>query len=310
MSKENTHTIKVHNKATGETKTIVRPKSRKEIAAIGAEAKKITSKYMTLVEIVAFKLESMVREYRYVDVSKYAAEAIGCSETTLRRAIEKLEKAEIAKRFYVPVAQKNTSLQLTLRILAPVDAQFVDVATAQGNYYHVVPIPETSVTKEQGKVLKSSTYGLTLEQKLAKVEEGDFTEAQKRSLRSVIKSEDRTDKGKRAWALKRQGYSNVAIAKTLGLSESTVRVLLKPFMQRDERVEKLMAAAQEALEDAREDILKYFTSIPEFQQVFGDGLGDAYVLRVHTAERTVEISPSRKRVEFTLKFWAQNRKAE
>lgn len=167
-----------------------------------------------------------------------------------------------------------------------------------------------STPEQMAKGLKSATYGLTLEQKLAKVEEGDFTVAQKRSLRAVIKSEERADKGKRAWALKRQGYSNVAIAKTLGVSESTVRVLLKPFMERDERVERLMLAAQEALEDAREDILKYFTAAPEFQEIFGDGLGDAYVLRVHTAERTVEISPSRKRVEFTLKFWAQNQKQE
>jgi len=282
MSKENTHTIKVHNKTTGETKTIVRPKSRKEIAAIGAEAKKITAKHMTLVEMVAFKLESMVREYRYVDVSKYAAEAIGCSETTLRRAIEKLEKAGDAKRFYVPVAQKNTSLQLTLRILAPVDAQFVDVATSQGSYYHISPMPGPIVTKV----------------------------IDERQLKATTKAQERADKGKRAWALKRQGYSNVAIAKTLGVSESTVRVLLKPFTQRDERVEKLMLAAQEALEDSREMILEDFTNRPEFEQVFGEGFGEKYILRVHTAERAVSISPSRKRVEFTLKFWAQNRKAE
>lgn len=101
--------------------------------------------------------------------------------------------------------------------------------------------------------------------------------------------------------LKRRGYSNVAVGKVLKIHESTVRRHLKnPITP----IEALLDDILHDLELAREEVLANLVSNPQFEKVFGEGMGEKFILSIHTNQRNVEISPKFKRVKFTLEFIA------
>jgi len=99
--------------------------------------------------------------------------------------------------------------------------------------------------------------------------------------------------------LKRQGYSNVAIGAVLDIHESTVRRRLKmPLTPIEVLLDKLLFD----LEDCREDIVNHFVDVPEFEEVFGEGFGEKYLIQVHTNARRVDINTKLRRTRFTLEF--------
>ena len=99
--------------------------------------------------------------------------------------------------------------------------------------------------------------------------------------------------------LKRNGYSNVAIGKVLGISESTVRRRLNMPLQ---PIEILLDKTLADLEDARVAILESFMDHPESKIALD--YGDKHGIRIHTNARKVSIDPKLKRVKFTLDFTA------
>ena len=99
-------------------------------------------------------------------------------------------------------------------------------------------------------------------------------------------------------SLKAKGYSNVAIGKQVGLSESSVRRLLKE----NERIQGFVEDMTAHLEDARDEILRHMTSHPDFETLFGSGFGIKYILNVHSVETQTVFSMNSSKIEFDLRF--------
>lgn len=287
-------------------KMVVEPqpkKTRKEIAEFGAEVKKISARRTYVVEHTVETLKKILEGHKYVDVGKHAASALGVSELTLKMAIEVLLNSDQYVKFYLPRKQVGSNLQTTMIVMAPIGTTFAELVNSREDIHRIPSPPE--IRKELIERRQVADHAASLEQQIERINQSDISETEKRALRAIAKSESRAKKAGRAIVLKDKGYSNVAIGKTLGVSESTVRSLLKPYDERGKKIKKLLDAGNEALEDSREKILEYFTEIPEFEEIFGEGMGEAYILRIHTAQRDVLINVTKKRVEFTLKFWAE-----
>lgn len=114
------------------------------------------------------------------------------------------------------------------------------------------------------------------------------------------KKEERAATIKNVASLKAKGYSNVAIGKQVGLSESSVRRLLKD----GERIQGFVDDMTAHLEDARDEILSQMTSHPDFEALFGVGFGEKYILTVHPVETQTVFSMNSSKIEFDLRFEA------
>lgn len=101
-------------------------------------------------------------------------------------------------------------------------------------------------------------------------------------------------------SLKAKGYSNVAIGKQVGLSESSVRRLLKE----NERIQGFVDDMTAHLEEARDEILRHMSSHPDFETLFGSGFGGKYILNVHSVETQTVFSMNSSKIEFDLRFEA------
>lgn len=121
-----------------------------------------------------------------------------------------------------------------------------------------------------------------------------------RKAASAKKKEERAATIKNVASLKAKGYSNVAIGKQVGLSESSVRRLLKD----DERIQGFLNDMTAHLEDARDEILHQMTSHPDFEAIFGVGFGKRYILTVHPVETQTVFSMNSSKIGFDLRFEA------
>lgn len=103
---------------------------------------------------------------------------------------------------------------------------------------------------------------------------------------------------------KREGLSNVAIGKRVGVSESTVRRRLKTPLTEEEI---LLESMMDLLEDARDELLERITEDPMFDRVFGTDRGEGWILRVNTIKRRAGFTRREgkgNRMTFTLEFAA------
>lgn len=103
---------------------------------------------------------------------------------------------------------------------------------------------------------------------------------------------------------KREGLTNVAIGKLLGISESTVRRRLKTPLTEEET---LLEAMMDLLGDAREELVQRVTEDPMFERVFGTDRGEGWILQVNTTKRRAGFTRrdgKGQRMTFTLEFSA------
>lgn len=118
------------------------------------------------------------------------------------------------------------------------------------------------------------------------------TATEQRNEAAEKKSRDLEAMTLRVWALKRNGYSNAAIAKAVGISESTVRARLNQPLAPEELLRQNML---EALSDAQEKITESVVDHWAFSQLFGEE-----ILRLST--RRSEVTVGNKRLDFALEF--------
>lgn len=104
---------------------------------------------------------------------------------------------------------------------------------------------------------------------------------------------------------KRDGMTNVAIGKLVGVSESTVRRRLKTPLTEEET---LLESMLDILGDAREEILQRVTEDPMFDAIFKTReMGGAWTLRVNTVKRRASFTRREgkgHRMSFALEFSA------
>lgn len=79
-----------------------------------------------IIERLAADLRALLASGKLVDVGKMAAEALNIKPTKMVRAVKKLEE-EGHRIFYLLANQKGTNLQITMKVLAPANATFIEV---------------------------------------------------------------------------------------------------------------------------------------------------------------------------------------
>lgn len=104
---------------------------------------------------------------------------------------------------------------------------------------------------------------------------------------------------------KRDGMTNVAIGKLVGVSESTVRRRLKTPLTEEET---LLESMLDILADSRDEIIQRVTEDPMFDAIFKTReMGGAWTLRVNTVKRRASFTRREgkgHRMSFTLEFSA------
>lgn len=167
------------------------------------------------------RLKELVGENNIVDLGN-AHLILDISKTTLMAAIRNLEQVGY-KRFYVPV--RNEYKRSMLRLLTRADLTYAGV---------VLRLPEVKQVIKPAKGLSTAEIYRRTRDNIALLHEGinQTAEARQRISKAIRVSAARNDKIRRAQAMKRAGYSNVAIGRVLGVHESTVRRLLKAVPQR------------------------------------------------------------------------------
>lgn len=145
----------------------------------------------TVIAQTVQKLRDAVGEKNIVDIGKGAEIALRVSAPKKMEAI-KLLLEEGYKRYYIPIKQiGDANLRLTRVVL-----------TAPGTTFK-------SVVTRKNEIVKL-----------------EISKSESRQHNTVVKRAVTMEKRERAMALKRSGYSNVAIGEALGINESSVRRLL------------------------------------------------------------------------------------
>lgn len=96
-----------------------------------------------------------------------------------------------------------------------------------------------STLKKSGMTMEeiAASHGMTLEE----LKESTVSTSQKRQMTTIKNAEATVENVARAWELKNKGYSNVAIAESMGVSEGSIRNWLKPGA--DEKAKQIVAVS-------------------------------------------------------------------
>lgn len=272
-------------------------------------------------EKVVTTLVNLIEDKQAVDVGKGAEKYFGCAQTTLNRAVRGIVDAGTAKLFYV--SKKNASgTVVAMKLLAPIDWNYARAIKESDGAVNLAKLAEKKTAVKVFNKTTGKTRIIERNPMLLNRKEQSALGAATKTLQALNATPERIKEivgeaeksaalrsldaprsmlNHRIRQLKKHGYSNVAIGNVLGISESTVRRRLKSPL---EPIEILLDNALADLEAVREELLGAFSSYPELEKVFGEGYGEKYIMNVHTNARKVEISPSRKRVKFSLEFIA------
>lgn len=163
-----------------------------------------------------------------VDIRKGTAERYGVSETTFRRALDYVSSFYGFNQYYIPLQSKDDPEKtLSMKVLTPSD-----------------------VTYDQAyETLKEASE-----------KNNKLTPKQLQAQR------DRELQANKVRQLKGKGMSNVAIGKEMGVSETTVRRLLKVAPGPEETLAQDIVGI---IDKARADILQSITDLPSFRRLFG-----------------------------------------